>query len=126
MYTSLPGSRNSETHLPPGISASEEYTSQYGRIPSPERSLIENEESTSTLSPSPGVSSPDSASIDLEKSDMQTEADSKKRGWRFYGSFACLAILNLVCAIDATILSVALPVRWFLLSILYHVLMMRD
>jgi hypothetical protein len=34
-----------------------------------------------------------------------------KRGWRFYGSFACLALLNLICAIDATILSVALPVR---------------
>ncbi len=37
---------------------------------------------------------------------------SKKsgRGWRFYGTFACLALLNLVCAIDATILAVALPV----------------
>ncbi|KAE8440809.1 hypothetical protein EG329_006541 [Mollisiaceae sp. DMI_Dod_QoI] len=32
-----------------------------------------------------------------------------KRGWRFYGTFACLAILNLICAIDATILAVALP-----------------
>jgi hypothetical protein len=40
---------------------------------------------------------------------------SKKpgRGWRFYGTFACLALLNLVCAIDATILAVALPVRLF-------------
>jgi hypothetical protein len=35
------------------------------------------------------------------------------RGWRFYGTFACLALLNLVCAIDATILAVALPVRLF-------------
>jgi|ERR1700710_1250447 len=34
-----------------------------------------------------------------------------QRGWRFYGTFACLALLNLICAIDATILSVALPVR---------------
>lgn len=34
-----------------------------------------------------------------------------KRCWRFYGTFACLALLNLICAIDATILSVALPVR---------------
>jgi hypothetical protein len=33
-----------------------------------------------------------------------------KRGWRFYGTFATLALLNLVAAIDATILSVALPV----------------
>jgi hypothetical protein len=34
-----------------------------------------------------------------------------KRGWRFYGTFATLAILNFVCAVDATILAVALPVR---------------
>ena len=34
-----------------------------------------------------------------------------KRGWKFYGTFATLALLNLICAIDATILSVALPVR---------------
>lgn len=33
-----------------------------------------------------------------------------KYGWRFIGVFACLCILNLVCAIDATILAVALPV----------------
>jgi len=35
----------------------------------------------------------------------------EKRGWRFFGTFACLALLNLICAIDGTILSVALPVR---------------
>lgn len=40
-----------------------------------------------------------------------------KRGWRFYGTFACLALLNFICAIDATILSVALPVRSFLLKV---------
>lgn len=34
-----------------------------------------------------------------------------KRGWRFYGTFATLAVLNFICAIDATILAVALPVR---------------
>lgn len=34
-----------------------------------------------------------------------------KRGWRFYGTFVALALVNLICAIDATILSVALPVR---------------
>ena len=34
-----------------------------------------------------------------------------KRGWRFYGTFATLALLNFICAIDATILAVALPVR---------------
>ena len=35
---------------------------------------------------------------------------STKRNWRFYGTFGTLALLNLICAIDATILSVALPV----------------
>jgi hypothetical protein len=52
-------------------------------------------------------------SIEEEKKDAQiiTEKEIVKRGWRFYGTFACLALLNLICAIDATILSVALPVR---------------
>lgn len=44
--------------------------------------------------------------LEVEK----TEEVKVKRGWRFYGTFACLAILNLICAIDATILAVALPV----------------
>jgi hypothetical protein len=46
-------------------------------------------------------------------SEMQKEEQpvSVKRGWRFYGTFGTLALLNLICAIDATILSVALPVR---------------
>lgn len=112
MYTSIPNSGIPETHLPTNTTEPEEYTSQYGRTSSPERSLIENEESTTNLSPSPGTLSPDSTSIDLEKSDMAPiDPESKKRGWRFFGSFACLAILNFVCAVDATILSVALPVR---------------
>ncbi|KAF7870620.1 hypothetical protein EAF04_004364 [Stromatinia cepivora] len=110
MYTSLGASGNSETHLSTSTSESEVYTSQYGRTSSPERSLIENGESTSTLSPSPENISPESKSIDLKKPDMlPIDPDSKKRGWRFFGSFACLAILNLVCAVDVTILSVALP-----------------
>lgn len=37
--------------------------------------------------------------------------EASKRSWRFYGTFGCLALLNFVCAIDATILSVSLPVR---------------
>lgn len=44
--------------------------------------------------------------------------EKPKRGWQFYGTFACLAILNLICAIDATILSVALPVRKLIYLIL--------
>jgi hypothetical protein len=33
-----------------------------------------------------------------------------KLGWRFIGIFFALCVINLVCAIDATILAVALPV----------------
>lgn len=43
----------------------------------------------------------------------ETDQQETQRGWRFYGTFASLGLLNFVCAIDATILSVALPVRIF-------------
>jgi hypothetical protein len=46
---------------------------------------------------------------EMEKEKVEVAA-AVNRGWRFYGAFACLALLNLICAIDATILSVALPV----------------
>jgi len=36
--------------------------------------------------------------------------ETNKPGWRFYAAFGCLCIINLVCALDATSLSVALPV----------------
>ena len=49
--------------------------------------------------------------IEEEKAAAAARVNHQNRGWRFYGAFACLALLNLVCAIDATILSVALPVR---------------
>lgn len=35
---------------------------------------------------------------------------STKIGWRFIGVFFALCVVNLVCAVDATILAVALPV----------------
>ena len=35
---------------------------------------------------------------------------SIKKGWRFYGTLSTLALLNFICAVDATILAVALPV----------------
>lgn len=43
---------------------------------------------------------------------MQNEEQSipAKRPWRFYGAFATLALLNLICAINVTVLLVALPV----------------
>ncbi|TVY36443.1 Efflux pump [Lachnellula subtilissima] len=46
---------------------------------------------------------------EIEKEIVVKDAELLKRGWRFYGTFACLALLNLICAIDATILAVALP-----------------
>ena len=33
-----------------------------------------------------------------------------KGSWHFLATFGCLSLINLMCAIDATILSVALPV----------------
>jgi hypothetical protein len=44
------------------------------------------------------------------EADAEVAREKQKRGWQFYCTFGCLAILNLICAIDATILSVALPV----------------
>jgi MFS family permease len=57
-----------------------------------------------------------------DTSPMKEEAVTAKRGWRFYGTFGCLALLNLICAIDATILSVALPVCISSLTITTHLL----
>lgn len=55
------------------------------------------------------------AEVSVENVDVK-----HKRGWRFYGTFACMAVLNLICAIDATILSVALPVgTWCRLNSYY-------
>ncbi|KAI9871250.1 MAG: hypothetical protein M1830_003143, partial [Pleopsidium flavum] len=34
---------------------------------------------------------------------------ANRPGWRFYAAFGCLCTINLVCALDATSLSVALP-----------------
>ena len=50
------------------------------------------------LSPLPSVISDKAGSI------------SAKIGWKFLSAFACLCLVNLVCAIDATIIAVALPV----------------
>ncbi|KAH8586638.1 major facilitator superfamily domain-containing protein [Bisporella sp. PMI_857] len=40
---------------------------------------------------------------------MEKQFVSVKKGWRFNGTFGTLALFNFICAIDATILSVALP-----------------
>lgn len=43
---------------------------------------------------------------------------ASKPGWRFFAAFGCLCIINLACALEATILSVALPV-WNFLSLVF-------
>lgn len=45
--------------------------------------------------------------------------DSFKPGWRFYASFVSLCIITLAVALDATSLSVALPVTAPLFSSMY-------
>lgn len=100
-YVALVGA-NSELNPPP---TSMEYSSQYGRVPSPEHHLNSEGEDDSQ-----GEASAKS-SMHMEKLKMHSLDVEQKKGWRFFGTFACLAILNFVCAIDATILSVALPVR---------------
>jgi hypothetical protein len=102
-YAALVGT-SSQLNLP---HASTEYSSQYGRTPSPERPLNSGGEEESSSEPSA------KSSIEMEKSEMHSMDAEQKKGWRFFGTFACLAVLNFVCAIDATILSVALPVRSF-------------
>ena len=54
----------------------------------------------------------------LPNRDVEKEPQRTKRGWRFYGTFTCLALLNFTCAIDATILSVALPVGHLFINLL--------
>ncbi|KAF2143629.1 uncharacterized protein K452DRAFT_160324 [Aplosporella prunicola CBS 121167] len=41
--------------------------------------------------------------------EAEKSAPSAATGWRFNAAFCCLCIVNLVCALDATSLSVALP-----------------
>lgn len=48
-----------------------------------------------------------SASSNLE------EVEKFKPGWRLLAAFTSIAIVNLACALDATIISVALPVSPF-------------
>jgi len=35
---------------------------------------------------------------------------SKKRGWRFYAALSVICLVNLVVALDASVISTALPV----------------
>ncbi|KFY64367.1 hypothetical protein V496_03311 [Pseudogymnoascus sp. VKM F-4515 (FW-2607)] len=44
-----------------------------------------------------------------EKGTLDTKSHVSKGDWHFLAVFGCLSLINLMCAIDATILSVALP-----------------
>ena len=41
------------------------------------------------------------------------DVEKFKPGWRLLAAFTSIAIVNLACALDATIISVALPVSLF-------------
>lgn len=47
-----------------------------------------------------------------KKNTLDTQSHVSKGDWHFVAVFGCLSLINLMCAIDATILSVALPVRY--------------
>ena len=51
--------------------------------------------------------------IATEEHVLGMEDEKPVRGWRFYGSFGSLCLATFIIAIDATIISVALPVRTF-------------
>jgi len=56
------------------------------------------------------VASDEMAVAQRSPEDSSSPETPSKRGWRFYAAFGCLCIISLVCALDATSLSVALPV----------------
>lgn len=93
-----------------GSSQSSSAPETYIEAP-PSRGTTESKKSVSSqgVSDTTNSSTPYTMS-EFEKDMVVKETEVVKRGWRFYGTFACLALLNLICAIDATILSVALPV----------------
>lgn len=66
---------------------------------------------TSTATTLTMVSSDEMAAAHQRPSDGPSPQTPSKHGWRFYAVFGCLCIISLVCALDATSLSVALPVR---------------
>lgn len=61
--------------------------------------------------PSTGVAEPErSQEFELEKPE-QAEPEAFQPGWRFIAAFVSLCIITLMSALDATSLSVALPVQ---------------
>jgi hypothetical protein len=71
--------------------------------------------SLKNFEPSIAQSSSSAKSIDLTTPNTPTELPPRPNkptgpGWRFHAAFGCLCLVNLVCALDATSLAVAIPV----------------
>lgn len=49
-------------------------------------------------------------SVEPSANSNSEEVEKFKPGWRLLAAFTSIAIVNLACALDATIISVALPV----------------
>ena len=49
-------------------------------------------------------------SVEPSATSNSEEVEKFKPGWRLLAAFTSIAIVNLACALDATIISVALPV----------------
>jgi hypothetical protein len=81
-------------------SITESYQSIKVSNEQPRTAAAPRDESAS-LTPSP-------ASV---KETQETENRQSNYGWRFRAAFGCLCLINLMTAVDATILVVALPVR---------------
>lgn len=93
------------TTPPPPQYSSDGYIVEH--YPSP-RPSISNKSTVTTLTM---VGSDEMAATQPSSEDSSSPETPSKRGWRFYAAFGCLCIISLICALDATSLSVALPVR---------------
>lgn len=81
--------------------------------------------STKSLQPSILESSSSAKSIELTAPKTPTELPprpnlSEAPGWRFHAAFGCLCLVNFVCALDATSLAVAIPVRSYSFPLYEH------
>ena len=94
------------TAAPPGLSPNAHCIEHY---PSQSLSMSEKSNSTSITM----VGSEDAAMTYATTGDASSSSSPPpvgKHGWRFYSAFGSLCIISLVCALDMTSLSVALPV----------------
>jgi hypothetical protein len=65
---------------------------------------------TGTLSSSASITKKAHFDIQKEGSESLQAPQDSGPGWRFRAAFGCLCLVNLVCALDATSMAVAIPV----------------